>query len=104
MRGSRRDGGQAAVVLVVTTAVLFVAITAGVRVTGARMLDRTRAQTAADAAALASLEGGRRAAQELADRHDATLVSFVEGPDPHRVTVVVRVGEATASAAASDAP
>ena len=58
---------------------------------GGHLIDRTRAQTAADAAALGSVVGGRDAAEALADRHGATLVSFRRGPGPGRVTVVVRV-------------
>jgi hypothetical protein len=88
-------------VLVVATA-MFLAVSAAVVDTGHRMIERSRAQTAADAAALGSVVGGRRIAEELAARHGATLVSFEQLAD--RVIVVVRVGAATADAAASDVP
>jgi hypothetical protein len=85
-------------------AVLFITISAALAVVGGRMIDRTRAQTAADAVALASLQGGRRAALYLVERYDAELVAYSSTSDRRSVTVVVRVGEATASAAATDAP
>ncbi len=90
--------------VVIVAAVLFVSLSAAVGSLGGGLIERTRAQTAADAAALGSLAGGRRAAAQLAERHGATLVTFRLGPEPGRVTVVVRVGSATAMAAATDAP
>lgn len=91
--------------LVVTVAaVLMVVSTMALGAMGRTVLDRTRAQTAADAAALASLDGGRAAAGELALRHGATVVAWSAGPGPFEVTVTVRVGDTTATARASDAP
>ncbi len=104
MSTSRDDRGQAVVMVVMIAAVLFITMSAALVAAGGRMIDRTRAQTAADAAALASLEGGRRAALELVERYDAELVAYNSTSDQGSVTVVVRVGEATASAAATDAP
>jgi Flp pilus assembly protein TadG len=101
---SGRDRGQAAVLVMVVAAVLFVAMSAALVDVGGRLIDRARAQTAADAAALGAVSGGREAAETLARRHGATLVSFGRGPDAGLVTVVVRLGTATADAAASDAP
>ena len=101
---SGRDRGQAAVLVLVVATVLFVSLSVALVVVGGRVIDRTRAQTAADAAALGAVIGGREAAETLAGRHGATLVSFIRGPDVGRVTVVVRLGTATADAAASDAP
>jgi hypothetical protein len=101
---SGRDRGQAAVVVLVLATVLFVSMAAALVDVGGRVIDRTRAQTAADAAALGALLGGRQAAETLARRHGATLVSFQRAPGDARVTVVVRLGTATADAAASDAP
>ena len=100
---SERDRGQAAVLVLVLATVLFVSMSVALVDVGGRMIDRTRAQTAADAAALGAIVGGREAAARLAQRHGATLVSFARGPDARRVTVVVRLGTATADAAASDA-
>jgi hypothetical protein len=71
---------------------------------GATTQQRARAQTAADAAALASLDGGSTAASTFAIRHGATVVSWSRGPEPHQVTVVVRLGNATALARATNAP
>ena len=104
MNSSTRDRGQAAVLLVVMATVLFVALSAASVTVGRRIIDRTRAQTAADAAALASLEGGPAAALRLAERHGATLVSVDFEPGSHRVSVVVSVGSASARADATDAP
>jgi hypothetical protein len=101
---SGRDRGQAAVLVLVLATVLFISMSAALVAVGGRVIDRTRAQTAADAAALGAIIGGREAAETLARRHGATLVSFARGPDAGRITVVVRLGTATADAAASDAP
>jgi Flp pilus assembly protein TadG len=101
---SGRDRGQAAVLVLVLATVLFVSMSAALVDVGGRVIDRTRAQTAADAAALGAIIGGREAAETVAQRHGATLLSFERGPDDRRVTVVVRLGTATADAAASDAP
>jgi len=104
MKSSRFDRGQAAVLVVIVAAVLFVSLSAGVLVVGGRTIDRVRAQTAADAAALASLRGGRSAALALAQRHGAELITFTIGPIADQVTVVVRVGDTTATSVATDAP
>jgi len=100
----RHDRGQAALLVVCVSAVLLVAVLAAASSMGRAVLDRQRAQTAADAAALASLEGGRAIAVDFASRHGAVLVTWSDGPGPHEVTVVVRVGDSTATARASDAP
>lgn len=102
MTTSSNDRGQAMVAVILVAAVMFMVVSVALLALGGRMIDRTRAQTAADAAALASLHGGRRAAHVLAERHGADLVGFTT--DVGRVTVVVRIGDATATAAASDLP
>jgi len=66
------------------------------------VLDAARAQTAADAAALASIEGGRAAAGDLAARHGATVVSWSRRGAV--VEVAVQVGEAVAVARATGGP
>ncbi len=99
-----RDRGQAALLVLMVVTVLFAATSAAAVEVGRNVLDRTRAQSAADAAALGGLDGGRPAALELAARHHATLVSFVSGPGPHEVQVVVRVGAASVTARATDLP
>lgn len=104
MTTSSNDRGQAVVLVVMIAAVLFVALCSALIVVGGQMIDRTRAQTAADAAALGSLHGGRGAALVLAERHGAELLTYTRGPAQGQVTVVVRVGDASATAVASDAP
>ncbi len=99
-----RDRGQASVLVVIVATVLCASLSVAMVGFGGRLIDRTRAQTAADAAALASLDGGSAVAQAMAQRHGAILVEFTTGPGSGQVTVVVRVGEVTATAAATDAP
>jgi hypothetical protein len=101
---SSRDRGQVGVLVLMVAAVLFGALSAATAAIGARMVERTQAQTAADASALAAVAGGHGAALSLAQRNGATLVTFTRGPGARDVTVVVRVGAATASAAATDHP
>ena len=86
------------------TVVMFVSVTSALVTVGARVIDRGRAQTAADAAALASVDGGRRAAVDLAGLHGGTVVSWWRGPSTDDVTVVVAVGGATATSRATDRP
>ena len=58
VRTSERDRGQAAIMFMVIVVALAVALTAGLAELGTRARDRSRAQSAADAAALAGLDGG----------------------------------------------
>jgi amino acid transporter len=104
MSTSARDRGQAAVLVLILATVLFMAMSTAVVVLGGHVIDRTRAQTAADAAALAALVGGPEAARTLARRHGAVVVSITFEAESGRVTVDVRIGTATARAAASDEP
>ena len=99
-----RDRGQAAVLLILVVAVLAAATMSGLGRLGAHVRDRVHAQSIADAAALASLGGGRGQAVAVSTANGATLVSWADGPAPGEVTVVVRVGSALATARASDAP
>jgi len=99
-----RDHGQAAVLVVIIATTLFVLLLAALSALGGRVVDRVQAQTAADAAALASLDGGRSRAADLARRHGGSLISWQSGPGPDEVTVVVRVGGSTAIARATDRP
>jgi hypothetical protein len=98
------DNGQAAVLVVAVAAALLVTMLVALATMGRTSIDRTRAQTAADAAALASLDGGRSAAVDLAARHGAIVVAWSPGPGVDEVTVVVRLAEVTATARASNAP
>lgn len=99
-----RDRGQAAIVFVSAVSVVFVALVIALGSIGERIVDRARAQTAADAIALASLSGGRSAAERLATRHAAELVSWSRGPGQFDVVVVVRVDDELATAAATNEP
>ncbi len=74
----------------------------GVGQFSSRIVDRGRAQTAADAAALAASTGGRAAAVRLASANGAVLVDYDEAADV--VTVVVEVDGERAVARATDGP
>ena len=67
-----------------------------------RVIDRGRAQTAADAAALAATIGGRPAAERLASSNGGRLISYGESDDV--VVVVVDVAGERATARATDGP
>lgn len=99
----KRDVGQSAVILLVVVLALGIALLAALVDFGGITQERVRAQTAADAAALASVDGGREAAVRFAAHHGATVVSWVRGPGPDEVTVVVGLGATTATARASNA-
>ena len=88
--------------LLAVVAVLIVTMSVAVAAMGRTTIDRTRAQTAADAAALAAVDGGPAAARDLAARHGAVVVELSVAGD--EVTVTVRLGEVTATARATDAP
>jgi uncharacterized membrane protein AbrB (regulator of aidB expression) len=104
MRGSSGDRGEVGVLVLMLSTVLFVSLSAATVSIGVRMVERTQAQTAADAAVLGAVGGGHEAALMLARRHGAELLTFTRGPGARDVTVVVRVGTATAAAAATDEP
>lgn len=99
---STDDHGQSALIVVFVSTVFFAAILVAMVSFGGHVTDRSRAQSAADAAALGGVTGGAEVAAELAERHGATLVSFVD--DGEVVTVVVRIDSSTATASATDAP
>ena len=81
----------------ITAAILFALMPVLVDLT-----HRQQARSAADAAALAGVAGGRSAAISIAAANDAALVSWSrEGPE---VTVEVRVGDQVVMARATDAP
>jgi hypothetical protein len=96
-----RDKGQA-VVLLLTVVVMAALSVVAVGLFSQRIVDRGRAQTAADAAALAATEGGRAAAQRLAAGNGAVLVGYAEAGDV--VMVVVELNGERATARATDGP
>jgi hypothetical protein len=85
---------------------LLVVICAGAALVLARLggevLDRARARTAADAAALAGVDGGRTAAVEAARANGGVLERFVTEAGATEVTV--RVGGSQAVARARRGP
>lgn len=97
-----RDRGSMLVLVVlvgvaVTAAVLFALMPVLVDLTHGQ-----QARSAADAAALAGVTGGRAAAASIATANEATLVHWAR--DGRDVTVTVAVGDQVASARATDAP
>jgi hypothetical protein len=97
----RHDGGQAVVLLLAVVVIAALSVVA-VGLFGQRIVDRGRAQTAADAAALAATRGGRAAAQRLAAGNGAVLLGYAEDGDA--VTVVVALNGERATARATDGP
>lgn len=93
----RPDAGQALPLLAGALA-LVVVLLLGLVALGNLADDRARAQTAADAAALAGAAEGRAAAAEVAGANDGRLESYATSGA--EVEVVVRVGDATATARA----
>ena len=97
-----RDRGSAAILTLVVTLVVTVVVAGGLASLGTRLADREQARTAADAAALAGVHGGRASSVALARRNGAEVVSW--STDGVAVTVVVRVGHEVARARATDGP
>jgi DNA-binding IclR family transcriptional regulator len=64
--------------------------------------DRQQARSAADAAALAGVTGGRSASASMAGHNDAVLVAWTRSG--REVTVRVRVGDQVVAARATDGP
>jgi shikimate kinase len=66
------------------------------------LTDHQRARSAADAAALAGVTGGRPAATAMAARNDGVLVGWSRSG--RSVTVTIRVGGQPVTARATDGP
>ena len=99
---SARDAGSMAVLTMLVGLALTTAVLTAMVPWVTELGERQRAQTAADAAALAGVTGGRSASARLASHNDATLVTWARhGRD---VIVTVVVGEQEASARATDGP
>jgi hypothetical protein len=97
-----REEGQAAALAVIALTTLAVVMIMAIAQLGTTVLERSAAQTAADAAALAAVTGGRPAADAVARANGAVVVAVSAGL--HDVTVTVRLGDAVAIARATDAP
>ena len=90
------------IVLVAVVIAIGALVAAGGAEFAGDVVDTARARTAADAAALASVHGGREAGAAIAAANGATLVEWRKVGDD--VVVTVRVGDAIVSARATDAP
>ena len=101
MHSNKSDRGQAVVLLLAVVAMAASAVVA-VGVFSQRLVERGQAQTAADAAALAAVVGGRPAAVRLADDNGGRLIDFDQRGAV--VTVVVDVAGEQATARATDGP
>jgi hypothetical protein len=66
---------------------------------GAASAEAARAQSVADVAALAAVDGGRAASTAVASRNGASLISFED--EGGRITVRVRLGPTVAQATAT---
>ncbi len=99
MRAAWRDERGQAVPLAAALVGLAVVVTLALGELAADVVHAGRARTAADAAALGGVEGGRAAATRLATANGGSLVSWSREGDT--VTVTVRVGDAVATARAS---
>lgn len=98
----RSDLGSMGVLVALVGVALTAAITLAMVPLLGELTDRQQARSAADAAALAGVTGGRSASEAFAGRNDAVLVGWRRsGRD---VTVTVRVGDQVVSARATDGP
>lgn len=98
MRARRRDEEGQALPLVAGVLALVLAITVGLVALSGVVGARSRAQTAADAAALAGAADGRDAAERVAGANGGEVeVYAARGAE---VEVTVRVGEARATSRA----
>lgn len=93
-----REAGQATPILALVL-VVAVGVAAAIGVGGRLVVARARAQTAADAAALAGAAEGEDAALELAEANEARLTSFERSGAA--VTVRVAIGPVAATARAT---
>lgn len=103
MVGGRDERGQAtplALAIAVVAIVLMIALSE----LGGNLVDAGRARTAADAAALAGVDGGREASARVAEANGAALMTWTSRPDGDGVlvTVTVRVGRASSTASATN--
>src|SRR5262245_19310083 len=94
----RSERGQAVPFAAAATAFAVVLTLAVARLAG-DLVDGARARTAADAAALAAVHGGREAAEQLAGAHDGPVDGWA--PVGRDVAVTVRVGPAVVTARAT---
>jgi Flp pilus assembly protein TadG len=96
-----RQRGQAVVLLLAIVTLAALAVLAVAEFSG-RVASRSRAQTAADAAALAATTGGRTAAERLAAANGGRVVGYVANGD--EVLVIAEVDGEVARARATSGP
>lgn len=101
MSGARDRGGALVMTVLIALGLGGAALTAVAPVAEV-LIDRQRAHTAADAAALAGVLGGPDAASSVAAANGAALVAWSRAG--HEVTVTVEVGEQRVTARATDGP
>lgn len=77
--------------MLTAVAVLTAVIVLAAARLGGSVVDRTRAQTAADAVALAGVTHGRAMAERIAAEHDAVIVTWRANGPPAAIEVVVDV-------------
>jgi shikimate kinase len=97
-----RDRGSAFLLTVLVGLALTAGITLALMPVLESLVDRQRARSAADAAALAGVSGGRPAAAAIAEANGAALVAWSQTGDD--VLVTVMVGDQRVAARATDAP
>jgi hypothetical protein len=98
----RPDRGAVGVMVVMVAAAMSASVLVALERVAGDLVDAQRARTAADAAALAGVHGGRPTAARIAAANGGELVGWADVDDA--VTVEVRVGDAVATARATDAP
>ena len=97
-----RDRGSMLLFTMLVGVALTAAVTLALQPVLVTLIDRARAQHAADAAALAGVTSGQSASSELAAANGATLVAWSRSG--FEVTVIVRVGDQQATARATNEP
>jgi shikimate kinase len=97
-----RDRGSAFVLTVLVGLALTAGMTLALMPVLDGLVDRQRARSAADAAAVAGVSGGRPAAAAIAEANGAALVAWSQTGD--EVLVTVMVGDQQVAARATDAP
>ena len=97
-----RDRGSMLVFVMLVGVAFTAAVTLALLPVLTALIDHARAESAADAAALAGVTGGEAASGEIAAANGASLVAWSRSG--HDVTVTVQVGEQEATARATDGP
>ena len=99
---SVRDRGSMLVFVMLVGLALTAAVTLALTPLLVGLIAHAKAQNAADAAALAGVNGGEAASSAVASANDATLVAWSRSG--YEVSVTVQVGDQHASARATNAP